>query len=415
MNFRNSYWIPTNRNVSACIASYILEIDYWYKLSGQAIPLFILDSGNEKIEQENSEVASAIASQYPHLSVSHISLSLQQKIIRELLKSAGLDASLVELIAPGNTNYGAVMNKIAVLAASLGSEFIHRRDSDTTLQPHCPSPLEFEILALDRVRKPGISPVAVGSGYVGEWSMDLKPFIQVNPKLFSVFWSCLGVSEDLHDAIYKKLDNESQATYNNDSINYTDKNGFFLPDAGNVALSSFYQSFPCLPSNAMSSDYSWFRFARGLGFPMIYHQRRVVHEYHQERGDNIETYLTSLLKYCDLRPIYAQLESQIETKRLTGDPELSSNPQRSIAIMLQQLAAMNTGQRMEKLYQFLDCFIGARYPEWAENAKKELPEIYQECNQDYQNHINLLLQWETIITTALTTGTNVKRLLFNKN
>jgi hypothetical protein len=389
-----------------------LEIDYWYTLSGQVIPLFVLDSGNPGIEHENRQLVNEVADQYPHLSINHIRFSLQEEIVRKLLASGGIDSSLADFIVPRTTNYGAVMNKIAVFASMLGSQFIHRRDSDTSLQPDCPSPLEFEILALDKVRKPGATPVAAGSGYIGEWSMDLKPFIQVNPELFSTFWSCLGVHKDLHDAIYKKLDDESRATYHNDAIDYTDKDGFFLPDAGNVALSNFYQWFPCLPSNAMSSDYSWFRFARGLGLPMIYHQRRVVHEYHKERGDNIETYLTSLLKYCDLRPIYTELENQIEAKRLAGDRELALNPQRTIATMLQQLAEKNSEQRMEKLFRFLDCFISARYSAWADNAKKSLSDIYRECNQDYQNHSNLLLQWNAIIAAA--TKSELRALLFNK-
>lgn len=413
MNTRHSYWIPTNRNVSSCITSYILEIDYWYKLSGQAIPLFVLDSGNTSIEYENNQVISKVAIQYPHLSVNHICFSQQQEIVRRILNLGGITDSLMDFIVPSSTNYGAVMNKIAVFASVLDSKYIHRRDSDTSLQPNCPSPLEFEMLSLEKAQNSSMPPVAAGSGYVGEWSMDLKPFIQINPELFSTFWSCLGVRKDVHDALYKKFDNESRATYCNDTINYTDKDGFFLPDAGNIALSDFYQWFPCLPSNAMSSDYSWFRFARGLGLPMIYHQRRVVHEYHKERGDNVETYLKSLLKYCDLRPIYTQLENQIQAKRLEDDQELLLNPQKCIATMLQQLAAKNSENRMEKLVQFLDCFIGARYPEWANKIKNVLPDIYLECNQDYQNHSDLLLQWNTVIAAAK--KSELKSLLVHKS
>lgn len=402
LNCEHSYWIPTNRDVEACISSYLEEIDYWYKLSGMSIPIFVLDSGVNDIEQKNSFVIGELAKKYPHLSIKHVSLNCQQKIVSALLQAHNLPSELINFIVPSNTNYGAVMNKIAIFAAMLGSNFIHRRDSDTVLQQNCPYPLELEILALKRSRLSEFvsEPAAVGGGYVGEWSMDLKPFIRISPALFSTFWSCLDVDESLHNAIFEKLDNDSRSFYKNDSINYTDKAGFFLPDAGNVAFTSFYKLFPCLPSNAMSSDYSLFRFARGLGLPIIYHQRRVVHEYHKERGNNVDGYLKSLLKYCDLRPIYTELERQINQAVVSGSISASDHPQNAIANFLQEISQRNTDKRMENLHRFLTNFIAPCYPEWANRYKPLLNDIFNECNQDYLNHITLLREWQKIIVEA---------------
>ncbi|MBX9734220.1 MAG: hypothetical protein K2X37_09160, partial [Chitinophagaceae bacterium] len=226
------------------------------------------------------------------------------------------------------------------------------------------------------------------------------------------FWSCLGVDKSLHDAIYKKLDGDSQSYYKGDSINHTDAAGFFLPDAGNVSFSEFYTLFPCLPSNAMSSDYSLFRFARGLGLPMYYHQRRVVHEYHKERGNNIDTYLTSLLKYSDLRPIYTELEMRIGQGVRSGEINIIDNSQQFIAAYLQEASERNSEARIENLHRFLTNFIAPCYPDWAHKAKFDVDKIFTECNQDYLNHAELLREWKNIISEAKKIKPSIKQMLF---
>jgi hypothetical protein len=409
----HTYWIPTNRVVRPCLASYVRELDYWRRLTGEVVPAFILDSGNPAVEKVNEDAVVEVGAQYPMLHIQHVSYHEQRALVSRVIQSAGLPTSYVDYFVPGSTNYGAVMNKIALFAAANGSDFIHRRDSDTVLQDNCPFPLEAEMLALRRIGAEGgdgaVTPAAVGSGYVGEWNMDLKPFIAASPELFSVFWQCLGVDSSLHEQIYATLDQGSRDYYQHDGVRYTDKNGFNLPDAGNVVLAKIYQLFPSLPSNAMSSDYMPFRFARGCGIPIVYHQRRVVHEYHAERGDNIDGYLKSLLKYSDLRPVYGALESAIRAEKIAVDFDVINRKRAWFGEVLGSIIDQDKGARLKSMDRFVREFIAKRYPHWAEHHALTIEDTLEECIADYGKHIDLIVAWDKIMASARAIGAAPKR------
>lgn len=414
INKNHTYWIPTNRDVRKSIESYITEIDYWFKLSGDVIPMFVLDSGNSQIEATNSQTIEQIKQQYPHLHVTHMTLQHQREMVQAILAYGGFKAELIDWIAPGETNYGAMMNKIALLAAAFGSDCIHRRDSDTVLQPNCPMPIEFEMAVLQNKGHIPLHrrPAVVGSGYVGEWNMDLKPFVELSPDLFSTFWTCLGVDEKFHQLIYDTFDEDAKAYYQGDSIKYTDKDGFNLPDAGNVAFSSFYRWFPCLPSNAMSSDYTWFRFAKGLNLPMVHHERRVVHEYHKQRHNKHDTYLRSMLKYCDLRPIYAATETAMQDGITPDDLQSIEQLQHQVADMLEQAINDDKSARQTKLSVFLNDFIRQRFADWADKTEPELDAMYNSCIDDYRNHIALIRQWQGLMNAASECGEQLQQQVY---
>lgn len=405
MKNKHTYWIPTNRWVKPSLGSYIREIDYWYRLTGEIVPAFILDSGNPEIEQLNHDAVTEVRGQYPALRIHHITYRDQQALVNRVIQHAGLPHSYVEHFVPNAINYGAVMNKIALFAAANGSDFIHRRDSDTLLQTNCPFPLEAEMLAFKCFNSADTNPpAAVGSGYVGEWNMDLKPFIETSPQLFSVFWQCLGVDSSLHDKIYTALDEGSRDYYQSDDVKFTDKNGFNLPDAGNMALSKIYQLFPSLPSAAMSADYMPLRFARGCGMPIVYHQRRVVHEYHADRGDNINDYLKSLLKYSDLRPVYSKFENACREEIVHHDFDSIARKQDWFGETLHTLIEQNKIERLQNLERFVREFIYKRYPGWADNHISTIADTLQECIGDYRKHIDLIVAWDKIMASAMMVG-----------
>jgi hypothetical protein len=409
----HTYWIPTNRVVRPCLASYVRELDYWRRLTGEVVPAFILDSGNPAVEKVNEDAVAEVRAQYPMLHIQHVSYDEQRALVGQVMRSAGLPASYVDHFVPGSTNYGAVMNKIALFAAANGSDFVHRRDSDTVLQDNCPFPIEAEMLALRRNVAQGgsaaVTPAAVGSGYVGEWNMDLKPFIAASPELFSVFWGCLGVDSSLHEQIYETLDQGSRDYYQHDDVGYTDRNGFNLPDAGNVALSKIYQLFPSLPSNAMSSDYMPFRFARGCGIPIVYHQRRVVHEYHAERGDNIDGYLNSLLKYSDLRPVYGKFEAAVRAEKIAADFDVINRKRAWFGEVMRSIIDQDKDARLKSLDRFVREFIAKRYPRWAEHHALTIEDTLEECIADYRKHIDLIVAWDKIMASARAIGMPSKR------
>lgn len=405
----HTYWIPTNRDAAVPVHSYLNEIDYWFRLTGESIPLFLLDSGDAGVERQNAGHVAAAREKYPCLAIHHVTLERQQAVARELLRRADYPPSLLDWIAPRGSNYGAMMNKISLFAAALESTVIHRRDSDTQLQANCPYPLEFEMQSLDggHARRAYIA----GSGYVGEWNLDLKPFLAVSPELFSRFWSAMGVDPALHQSIYDWVDGNSRAVYHADQVDHGNEQGFYMPDAGNMAIRQLHLLFPSLPSNAMSSDYSLFKMAGAFGLPVAYHQRRVVHEYHNGRKSNPMPYIMSLVKYCDLRPVYMALQRDLKARADQGELRLDANFQDAAAAALSTLAQANLPARRETLARFVDGFIAKLYPVEAGELSGRLDDVLTDCHQDYLNHATLIRAWPRLIETATREGVPLRAML----
>ena len=404
----HTYWIPTNRDAAVPVRSYLNEIDYWFRLTGESVPLFLLDSGDAAVERDNAGHIAQARAAYPHLTLHHVTLERQQAAVRELLRLADYPPSLLDWIAPRGSNYGAVMNKISLFAAALGSSVIHRRDSDTRLQENCPYPLEFEMQSLGGQ---GRRPYIAGSGYVGEWNLDLKPFLQVSPELFSRFWSNMGVDPSLHQSIYDWVDGNSRALYRADQVDYSNEQGFYMPDAGNMAIRQLHLLFPSLPSNAMSSDYSVFKLAGAFGLPVAYHQRRVVHEYHSGRKADPMPYIMSLVKYCDLRPVYMALQRQLKARADQGELHLEGNFQDAAAAALSTLADADLPGRRQALARFVDGFIGQLYAAEAAELSSRLDEVLAGCRQDYRNHASLMRAWPRLVATAAREGAPLRAML----
>lgn len=405
----HTYWIPTNRHAASPVHSYLKEIDYWFRLTGESIPLFLLDSGDPDIERQNAVEIGLARQNYPKLSMHHVTLARQQAVVTELLRHADFSSGLLDWIAPRGANYGAMMNKMSLFAAAMGSSVIHRRDSDTQLQENCPYPLEFEMQSLSDSTKR--RSYIAGSGYVGEWNLDLKPFLHVSPDLFSQFWSAMGVDPALHQSIYEWVDGNSRAFYRADQVDYGNEQGFYMPDAGNMAIYRLHLLFPSLPSNAMSSDYSLFKMAGAFSLPVAYHQRRVVHEYHSDRKRNPMPYIMSLVKYCDLRPVYMALQRDLKRLADSGALQLDAKAQEPAAAMLATLADADLPKRRQALADFVDRVIARLYPAEADELGSRLDEVLATCRQDYLNHATLMRAWPRLVETADREGPMLRAML----
>lgn len=405
----HTYWIPTNRDAGLPVRSYLNEIDYWFRLTGETMPLFLLDSGDADVERRNAGHVALARAAYPHLAIHHVTLERQQAVLGELLRLADYPPAMLDWIAPRGSNYGAVMNKISLFAAALESNVIHRRDSDTRLQENCPYPLEFEMQSLGGGQ--GRRAYIAGSGYVGEWNLDLKPFLQVSPELFSRFWSDMGVDPSLHQSIYEWVDGNSRALYHADQVDYSNEQGFYMPDAGNMGIRQLHLLFPSLPSNAMSADYSVFKMAGAFGLPVAYHQRRVVHEYHSGRKADPMPYIMSLVKYCDLRPVYVALQRQLKARADQGELRLDGNFQDAAAAALSTLADADLPGRRQALARFIDGFIGQLYPNQAGELSDRLDAVLAACRQDYRNHASLIRAWPRLVGAAAREGAQLRAML----
>ena len=275
---KHSYWIPTNRRIDSCLYSYIQEIEFCTDQFRIDIPVFILDSGNFEIETLNKSAINILKLKYPKLQLYHLTLNLQKRIIESITKKAAASEWNMCFINDC-VNYGAVMNRIFILAAVFGFDVIHRRDSDTFLQENCPYPLEFEINYIGKPYRDNEPKVyLIGSSYIGEWNLNIKEFVINDDKLFHTFLNCLNIPESAHAPYMEETHNGCKKKYKGDYPQYITGQEIKLPEAGNFCVYELFRYFPCMFANyTIGTDYFLFKLAIMFGYPFIFHERRVHH------------------------------------------------------------------------------------------------------------------------------------------
>lgn len=412
---KHSYWIPTNRDIKKCLESYLEEIEYCQKKYQMNIPVFILDSGNEKCEKNNLETIIKLRKERPEVVIYYIPFEVQKKLIGHILEVSGLSKEKYQdCFIPERVNYGAVMNKIYLLAAALQYDVIHRRDSDTVLQENCPYPLEIEIENIGKInsnfdsdRKVAI----VGSGYVGEWNLDIKEFVIGNNALFCTFLSCLNIPDEGHEDFMKETYEDCEKYFKEDVFQYVMGEETKMPEAGNFSIYRIFKDFPCLPADyTLGSDYFTFKMAIALEYPVIFHERRVFHTYHEGRksAENMQCYIKSLSKFCDHSPVYWYFVNQValplmQEKKNKGT-EFSNWDMKSILNKfgngIIDLEDVVIETRKDNLQRFAREFLSVKYPKEAEQIEQDVDSIIKECKADYVLHGELLKSWKQVIFAA---------------
>lgn len=396
---KSVYVIPTNRSVAFCLPGYITEVDIGQQMYSMRIPLLVLDSGDKLIEEENREICCSLRRRHPTVSLHHIPWKEQRTLIKELTKSAGVSADWEKLLLPSYCDYGAMMNRIVLLAAAAGCDVIHRRDSDTCIQNERALPLvrELELLQATHHKSTAI----FGSGYVDEWNLDIRSFAENDPVSFSDFLACLSIPYDAHAQYIERTIQGSRDYFAVDGEETT-FNEETLPEAGNFAVRSLQDAFPSpLAKQTLGTDYFLFKMAEVLGLGAAFHNRRVRHQYHNARRNRDYTfeYLRAIAKLCDHSPVYWYLKQHLlQTRRSHGVSvqKLRSEASRFLSSDLEE----SRYHREAAWDKFLGSIVSKHFPSFTDTLRRERSTILDECGSDYLIHSRLITVWPDLISAA---------------
>ena len=86
---KHSYWIPTNRDIRKSLQSYVEEISYCIDKYSMDIPLYVLDSGDQIIEEENRKTIAEFQIKYQNIKLIHIPFKTQEKIVSYIISTGG--------------------------------------------------------------------------------------------------------------------------------------------------------------------------------------------------------------------------------------------------------------------------------------------------------------------------------------
>ena len=127
--------LPTHRECVATIELLAAEAAYGAATYGVEVELLILDSCDPLTYAGHVAAVRALADA-PGVSVTHLDEAAQREFLQRVITEAGVAKPelIAQLMLPELASYGACTNRAFLIAAALGCESVHRRDSDLYFQ-----------------------------------------------------------------------------------------------------------------------------------------------------------------------------------------------------------------------------------------------------------------------------------------
>jgi hypothetical protein len=427
---KSAYFVPTNRKIERCVNSYIKEIVYAKENYSLDIPFIVVETNNDDFVKENHKVLENLKKQYPDIEIIHMTTDIQKKYFDKLFEGIESGVEIAKIFLNTEANYGTTMNKISLLTCSLGAESFHRRDSDTCLifdemsDVRKVYPIEYELKYLGKKIKElmgkGITIpdevnidkeiTVVGGNYFGEWNLDVKDFARKSFEIIYKLYELLGFEKDSikeicdeafrFDVKFEDRDKLTLVTSVNDGLN---------PDCGNVAVYKLFEYLPNVPGkNTLAADYFMFDTATALGLPSLHHTRAVFHEYHSERFEfeRKNRYWYGVAKFADYFNNYGTIYNENIMDEFSSEEKLISEPiMNMLKESISEFENLSKNERIDRIKQIASQVLipfDKSYGKIGENLFENAEGYINESNDDYNKHIMLLENWNSIISKAKT-------------
>jgi hypothetical protein len=184
--------LPTNRSCTDTITALHAEAAYGAANFEVEVHMLVLDSSDERTHAAHRATLDTVAP-VPHVVVHLLDEKEQRLFLESAIDASGLEdpKRLLDLLLPDGISYGACTNRAFLIAAALGCESVHRRDSDSSYQTvhgRPVFPIHHELGAVGRragealgtVTESALEPaqaartvVIAGASFVGELSVDI--------------------------------------------------------------------------------------------------------------------------------------------------------------------------------------------------------------------------------------------------
>lgn len=308
IKFNHVYTIGTERYLlEDCLQSYVNEVIFMKEILGETVPLLIIDESRAEIENENRKMVNELKRNNPDALILYFDMETQKGIFNILLRS-GIPEEIVNLLDFEGFSYGRIMNKQFLIAAFLGADFVHRRDSDVKITAEFGFPSEIEQRYLGKKvseanqllpeinldYSPDKEIYVVGSGYSGgsDWKVDYSPFLPQDAKLILEFNKLAGYTDNLSTEYYNEVVTGNISV--NKKVSYLPKDNHPNPLCGNISYYKVFKYIPCSPIfSTIGSDNLIRDLLKNIEFPIIYHSNFVYHTFTPDRKKDDVKYLES--------------------------------------------------------------------------------------------------------------------------
>ncbi|WP_340679935.1 DUF6271 family protein [Paraglaciecola sp.] len=420
--------LPTNRECADTIRLLHQEARYAAEEYNISVCLLIIDTSSEADTATNLIAVNELDTIF-NVEVKHVDNKQQKQYFNTLFAALALveQTKLLDLMLPQGVSYGACTNRAFLLAATLGCDSVHRRDSDCHYQvvnEQIIFPIHQELLSLGKtansVNDASITkqlstsqqslPVAmVAASFIGEMSVDINEIKQLNPAIYSdivSLWAEQGSSKKQQDLLveqsFKGAEN-SVFTTDQARLGQVDP---MLVDMCNISFFGIHQAVPLPPAkDTIGSDYFLIHLVYHAQLPSVVHNRHIENYYTPERrtDDGFIKYQRRFVKFLLSMPYFHnayQLMSQAGTEKLLNDNNTLDNAQ--VCHLIESTLALNNEHchyvfdEIIKNYQLL----AGRYQQLADILSQEKEALINQAQSDMKDYYYLAKLWPQLINLA---------------
>ncbi|QTE01548.1 DUF6271 family protein [Streptomyces cyanogenus] len=420
--------LPTNRACSATVTALHAEATYAARHFGADVELLVLDSADAATRAEHARTVAALPPE-PGVTVHHLDEEAQRDFLCRVVRKAGLPEPdrLLRLMLPSAVSYGACTNRAFLLAAALGCDSVHRRDSDSAYQLHAGQPVfpvHHELPWLGRpaaeasaaVTRTDLDPALAhrpvslaGASFIGALSVDIGEIRRLDEAVYHdvvSLWAPGDWPEDRTRALVEEsFTGAGTAPFAGDHSTLTLVDPMRV-DMCNIAFDrAVYERVPLTPAtDTIGSDYFLLHLVHDAGLPGILHNRHIENFHTPERRTDtgfpayqrrFVKFLLSMLYFHDVYDRMAAEGAGLLDERQQVRPD-------RIVEFLRESTGLDRAENIWRLDRVDTAYrkLGGRYADFADQLGLERHRLLDQAQQDIEDFVHLTVSWSALVRAA---------------
>jgi hypothetical protein len=423
--------LPTHRECAGTIAAIHAEAAYGASTFGVQVEFLILDSCDAATFVAHAHAVRDLP-QADGVRVTHLDEAAQAEFLKRAIAEAGVAKPelIFDLMLPSRASYGACTNRAFIIAAALGCESVHRRDSDVAFQEfegRLVYPIHHELMsigktardAVDGVSEVTLDPkhldkpvVTVGASFIGDLSVDIEEVRERNPQAYFdivSLWAAPGATEqEKRELVEESFTGAPDGEFRGDRsvLSLVDP---MRVDMSNISYFQVHEDVPLPPmTDTIGSDYFHIHLVPDSTLPGVLHNRHVVNYHTPDRKGDEAFYVYHLrlvkffLSMLYLHAIYARMGEAGE--RLLDENDRIRVPM--LVEMVRSSTSLDPSSNVEKMTRLERAYrsIGGRYATFADRLAGQQERLVVEARQDIEEFALLIEVWGPLVKAAKASG-----------
>ncbi|MBD0735338.1 DUF6271 family protein [Streptomyces sp. CBMA29] len=419
--------LPTDRPCATTISAVHEEAAHAATHFDVEVRLLVLDSSDAGAREQHARVVRGLPA-VPGVVVHHLGEAEQRDFLRRVIERAAPDKPelMLDLMLPARLSYGACTNRAFLIAAALGCESVHRRDSDSRYQSvdGLPVfPVHHELMSLGKRAGDAAAGVTetdladahtgktvsmVGSSFIGEMSVDIEEMHRLDR---DAYYDVVGLWAPVHwpsrkkrelvDESFKGAGHEPFAG-DHSTLTLVDP---MRVDMCNIAFHGVHEQVPLMPAtDTIGSDYFLIHLVHDATLPGVLHNRNIVNYYTGERKTDAG-FMAYQLRFAKFFLSMLYLNAVYDRMAEAGSALLDDDHRirvGAVAELLRDSALLDRAENVERL-DILDRSyrkLGGRYAEFADSLAERRERLLDEARGDIEDYALLTDMWSAMIRAS---------------